>query len=326
MGSVLPPEIFAYICGQIDPSHLVPVCRVSRLLRDQAQRILYLRPDLRGQKIKSVRSWCLAVTQHSHLAERVHSLSLQPPDDLDPADAGRISVALRKCVNLKSLAVLRVEHPWPYTPGSLHTWMLEDCPFRLTTFTNSYFSCGRLEKIWDTQREIRVLSFPKTVPPHAFIRSPGTKFPADTQLPNLIALEVLCDSDLTDIYRPLQRIQIRIIDSLPDLSRFSRTLTTLSLGRSASLSFKDIFLCIARMLPTLLHLGIFKHKAASPGTSPLFGVTHRVCIIHSGCEPFGEDCHRSPWSVHPHRDPCSPNAQYSQLYIESASLFRPRNP
>ncbi|KAJ7288034.1 hypothetical protein C8J57DRAFT_505074 [Mycena rebaudengoi] len=222
MGPMLPLEIFAYICGQIDPCHLVPVCRVSRLLR---------------RKMKSVRSWCLAVTRHSHLAERVHCLSLQLPDDLDPADAGRISVALRKCVNFKSLAVLCVEYHGPYAPGSLHTWMLEDCPFRLTTFTNTYFNCGRLERIWDTQREIRVLSFPKTFPPHAFIMSPGTKFPADTQFLNLIALEVLCDNHLTDICRPLQRIQIRVIDSLPDLSKFSRTLTTLSLGRSAGLSF-----------------------------------------------------------------------------------------
>ncbi|KAJ7288029.1 hypothetical protein C8J57DRAFT_1278767 [Mycena rebaudengoi] len=261
---VLPPEIYAYICEQVDPAQLGPVCRVSRLLRDQAQRILYRTVDLRGRKIKSVRSWCLAVTRHSHLAERVHSLSLQPPSDLDPADAERISIALRKCTNLKSLTVLRVRIP--YTSGSLHTWMLEDCPFRLTAFTNSYFNPGRLEKVWDTQREIRVLSFPETFPPSAFTMNPGTP------LPNLIALEVPCHGPLgamrhlANINRPLQRIQMQVVQSLPDLSQFSRTLTTLTLGRSAwytgNPSIEDIFLSVARMLPELLHLGISEPKAA----------------------------------------------------------------
>ncbi|KAJ7288030.1 hypothetical protein C8J57DRAFT_1706551 [Mycena rebaudengoi] len=267
MSRHLPPEICAYICEQVDPAQLGPVCRVSRLLRDQAQRILYRTVNLRERNMKSVRSWCLAVTRRPHLAERVHSLSLQPPSDLDPADTKRISIALRKCTNLKSLTVLHVRIP--YTSGSLHTWMLEDCPFRLTTFTNSYFNPRKLEKIWDTQREIRVLSL-----------QDSPEFPAsDTQLPNLIALELSTVHEL-DVKRPLQRLQIHFHQqSFSHLSHFSATLTTLNLLRiwTRNEPIVDVVVRVVHVLPALVHFGITEpdrietrhHRSYHPEASPI---------------------------------------------------------
>jgi hypothetical protein len=40
--------------------------------------------------------------------------------------------------------------------------MLEDCPFQLTAFTNSYFESRWLGKFWDMQPDIRLLSFPES--------------------------------------------------------------------------------------------------------------------------------------------------------------------
>ncbi|KAJ7288035.1 hypothetical protein C8J57DRAFT_1278794 [Mycena rebaudengoi] len=185
--SVLPPEICAHICELIDPSLLGPACRVSRVFRDEGQLFLFRSVDLRSCDIKSVRSWCLAVIRHSHLAERVHTLSLQLPNELDPADAARISSAFRKCVNLKSLAV----------------FYDQNCPFQLTAFINSYFESGGLREFWDMQPDIRLLSFPE---PCTHCWGP---MPDDSQLPNLIAVEIADDIQLgTFITRPLQRIQI----------------------------------------------------------------------------------------------------------------------
>ncbi|KAJ7274252.1 hypothetical protein C8J57DRAFT_1315048 [Mycena rebaudengoi] len=167
---VLPPEICAHICELIDPSLLGPVCRVSRVFRDEGQLFLFRSVDLRSCDIKSVRSWCLAVIRHSHLAERVHTLSLQLPDKLDPADAGRISSSFRKCVNLKSLAVF-YDRSSPRTSASVYIWMLENCTFRLTAFTNSYFESEELKEFWDMQPDIRLLSFPEPYTCYWFVLS-----------------------------------------------------------------------------------------------------------------------------------------------------------
>ncbi|KAJ7288005.1 hypothetical protein C8J57DRAFT_1165542 [Mycena rebaudengoi] len=253
MTSVLPPEICAHICGLIDPALLGPVCRVSRVFRDEGRRLLFQSVDLRLRScdIKSVRSWCLAVIRHSHLAERVHTLSLQLPNELDPADAARISSAFRKCVNLKSLAVF-YDRSLPRTSASAYTWMLENCTFRLTAFTNSYFESGGLREFWDMQPDIRLLSFPE----------PGfCHLPIDSQLPNLIALRVADDLPLgfsTAINRPFQRIQMPFGSHISSLSRYSATLTTLNillkLGPTAPI--ENVAMFVADALPALIHFGI----------------------------------------------------------------------
>ncbi|KAJ6616691.1 hypothetical protein B0H10DRAFT_1381067 [Mycena sp. CBHHK59/15] len=57
---LLPPEICATICGEVDRAALGVLCRISPLLRDQAQRMLYHTVDLQDRNMRLLRSWCLA--------------------------------------------------------------------------------------------------------------------------------------------------------------------------------------------------------------------------------------------------------------------------
>ncbi|KAJ7141105.1 hypothetical protein C8R44DRAFT_762743, partial [Mycena epipterygia] len=86
----LPPEICASICGEVaEAGDLALLCRTA------FSCILY--------HTHSLKSWCLSVTRHSHLAERVHTLSLPIPRGLEVPVAIKIGRALSRCVNLKEL-------------------------------------------------------------------------------------------------------------------------------------------------------------------------------------------------------------------------------
>ncbi|KAJ7737147.1 hypothetical protein DFH07DRAFT_95782 [Mycena maculata] len=258
----LPPEICAKICESLSLKDRVTLCRTSRLLADQAQRLIYRTVDLSHSTPLALRSWCLAVTRHSQLAEHVHVLSMGLPIDLSfSSDVGKIARALSRCVNLKELSI----HPDNSGPfgalyesqsSSIQGWIITKCPFRLTKFSNSYFRNSFISQFWTPQSEIRVLAIPNCT----------HNFPIyDDQLPHLIALEV-GDVRSLPVGRALQRIQLRwgrytagSVEQLSALSRYSATLMTLNLLQTSVtplVSTLRIFDKVAQELPLLLHLGI----------------------------------------------------------------------
>ncbi|KAJ6507380.1 hypothetical protein C8R47DRAFT_1101119 [Mycena vitilis] len=262
---VIPPEVNALICAAVeDPTELVTLCRTSCNFRDQAQRILYHRVDLNGRPMRSVSSWALAVTRHPHLAERVHALALQLPETLklSPSDGSKIKGALAACVNLKELRVSCAEVYAHGHPDSIHGWMINDAPFRLTKFANSYFNFNNITDFFDAQSEIRVLSISGS---HGY----GSILSSDTQIPELIALSVPSLNGLP-IRRPLQRLETRFQRDYSPLGGYSATLTTLNLVRERvdwHVSLSDTIIIIAGLLPALAHLGVselIKHTGHQP--------------------------------------------------------------
>ncbi|KAF7352285.1 hypothetical protein MVEN_01192200 [Mycena venus] len=178
----VPPEICAAICIEVDQSGLALLCRTSRLLLGEAQRILYHSVDLRGRGMDAVRSWTLTVTRRSHLAERVHALALQLPDisTLDTSDSVKIGRALRLCVNLKELRLLSEFAQYQRRVDGIHSWMMSECPFRLHNIEIDSESQNRWNApFWKNQTEIRVLSMPYCRRLPAFF---------ENQVPKVIAL------------------------------------------------------------------------------------------------------------------------------------------
>ncbi|KAJ7735026.1 hypothetical protein B0H16DRAFT_1695739 [Mycena metata] len=258
----LPPEICAHICEDVTRKDLVTLCRTSRSFGNQAQRMLYHTVDLSRSTLRALVSWCLAVTRRSHLAERVHTLSLGLPGDLSSSsDVGKITRALSKCLNLKELTVHgnafgSFGPSWESTTTATQGWIINKCPFRLTKFHNGYFKNSFLAEFWTPQTEIRVLAIPNCY----------DRFPAfDDQLPHLVALEVGGVAALPED-RALKRIQLHWrryagVDDLSTLSRFSATLTTFNLIQTLvqpHVSTLQILNKLAHELPALLHLGIIE--------------------------------------------------------------------
>ncbi|KAJ7181470.1 hypothetical protein C8R43DRAFT_1116840 [Mycena crocata] len=258
----LPPEICAQICKDVGRKDLVTLCRTSRLFGDQAQRMLYRKVDLSRCTTRALLSWCLAVTRRSQLAERVHTLSLSLSYGLSfSSDVTKIAKALSKCLNLKELSIHR-DIFGSFGPrkdmdgGSIQGWIVTQCPFRLTKFSNGYFKTSFLAQFWTPQSEIRVLAIPNC----------HDRFPLfDDQLPHLVALEV-GNLKALPADRPLQRIQLRwgrygTVDSLSCLGRYSASLTTLHLVQhfvvpsTSTLQILDTF---AHELPALLHLALIE--------------------------------------------------------------------
>ncbi|KAJ7140967.1 hypothetical protein C8R44DRAFT_726662 [Mycena epipterygia] len=258
----IPPEICAKICEDVERADLISLLTISRLFSAQARRFIYRMVDLRRCSHRALMSSCLAVTRHTQLAERVHSLLLDLPADLAlSSDGPKIARALSKCVNLKELtiknendAIFGGVSEYSARP-SIQGWMITKGPFRLTKFANSYFRDSFLSQFWSAQSEIRILSIPTC-----------ETFPCyDDQLPNLIAVDVGTALALPKA-RGLQRIQLRIrrsgyLEQLSALSRYSATLTTLNLRQAGisgllGISTLDILDKIAQEVPGLLHLGL----------------------------------------------------------------------
>ncbi|KAJ7502544.1 hypothetical protein B0H11DRAFT_1989056 [Mycena galericulata] len=258
----IPPELCAKICEEIGMGRvrdLLALCRISRMFRDQAQRLIYHTVVLRDCSSKRLGSWCLAVTRHSQLAERVHSLILGLQSDLAlSSDAPKLARALAKCVNLKELSVYDDTSGYRKLTScheSIQGWIINKCPFRLQKLVNAYFKNSFLSQFYTAQSDIRILSIPHCHGP----------FPChDAQLPNLIAVEVARVSALPKD-RPLGRIQLHIyssrdnLEQLSALSQYSATLTTLNILQNRvtdMVSIRAIFTKVAREVPTLLHFGI----------------------------------------------------------------------
>ncbi|KAF7352300.1 hypothetical protein MVEN_01193700 [Mycena venus] len=248
----IPPEICAAICVEVDQSGLVLLCQTSRLLLDEAQRILYHSVDLRGRSMDAVRSWTLAVTRHSHLAERVHALALQLPDisTLNTSDSVKIGRALRLCVNLKELRLLGEFAQYQRRVDGIYMWMMSECPFRLHSIEIDSESQSHWNApFWKNQTEIRVLSMPYCRNLPAFL---------ENQVPQVIALGLLSLRDLP-AGRPLQRVETRPQRDFSPLAQYSRTLTTLNLRgewRHREFSIEETLTAIAASVPSLLHLGL----------------------------------------------------------------------
>ncbi|KAJ7467029.1 hypothetical protein FB451DRAFT_1369483 [Mycena latifolia] len=223
----LPPEVWASICGELDERrHLVLLRRTSRHFRDQTQRILYYRVDLEKCSMRSVKSWCLAATRHSRLAERVQALALLLPGNLKPSDATKIERALTSCLNLKELKLSGEVYPNGRRVNSLNGWMINDCPFRLTKFSNSIL-----------ERSLR-------------------------SLPNLIAVGTPWQT-ASRAGRPLQRIEIGFQTDSSSLAQYSKTLTTLNMLRiwfERTSTIWGTLISIADLLPALVHLGIVERE------------------------------------------------------------------
>jgi hypothetical protein len=239
--STLPPEICGVICTELKElgGNLALLCRTSRNFSREAQRILYHSVDLRERKMRAVKSWARAVTQHTHLAERVHALALQLPPNIDSLDASatKIVVALRRCVNLKELQ-------------GVHGWMTIGCRFRLQKFENLLYCQDRWDDdFWKEQTQIRVLSLPSALPSF------------DNQLPELIALGTDTLRDLPA--RPLQRVETAPHGNFSALGQYSQTLTTLNVRGHWShhiFSIPETLAAIARSLPALRNLSIVELK------------------------------------------------------------------
>ncbi|KAJ7368978.1 hypothetical protein DFH08DRAFT_37061 [Mycena albidolilacea] len=241
--STLPPEICGSVCHELKElgGNLAPLCTTSRNFSREAQRILYHSVDLRGREMRAVTSWAYTITEHTHLAERVHALVLPAIESLDMSDNAKFVKALRKCINLKELR-------------GAHGWMLSGFPFRLQKFENLVpWEGGVGDDFWKTQTEIRVLSLPYLPNLPSF----------ENQLPNVIAL----GTPTLDVLpaRPLQRVETRFLTSrdFSPLAQYSQTLTTLSVrGALASVQFSipDILTSIAVSVPALLHLSIIEHR------------------------------------------------------------------
>ncbi|KAJ6507387.1 hypothetical protein C8R47DRAFT_1066242 [Mycena vitilis] len=251
----IPPEVCSLICAAVvHRAELATLCRTSRAFRDEAQRILYRRVNL-GHQTRQLKSLALAVTRHSHLAERVHTLVLRLPETLklSPLDGSRIKDTLGACINLKELRVSCAD-AYPFSsPASIDGWMLNDASFRLIKFANSYFRFDCIMGFLDAQSEICVFS----------TTTHYGRFPSsDAQLPNLIAISVVSLESLP-AGRPLQRIETRFHHDYSPLVRYSGTLTSLHLmgqWMDYGSTLSDTLIIISDMLPALVKLGVTEQR------------------------------------------------------------------
>ncbi|KAJ7050005.1 hypothetical protein C8F01DRAFT_718939 [Mycena amicta] len=253
----LPPEICGLICDLVERKTLLQLSRVSRSFCDQAQRIIYHTVDLRSNA-EALSSWCRAVSRNPKLGGYIRRLTVSSSELVAGSDdAAKVTRALKKCPNLKRLAVHADVRRWRiYACNEIQTWIVGQGPFRLTHFSNSHFRNSFLHAFWNKQTGIQLLSLPLVVcgPPEAFPCR-------EDQLPNLVALEVASTDLLPTTARPLKRIQIRLNHlhtprELSRLSLFSATLTTLNLCDIALRSASITIATIARAVPNLVHLGI----------------------------------------------------------------------
>ncbi|KAK7036053.1 hypothetical protein R3P38DRAFT_2910384 [Favolaschia claudopus] len=260
----LPPEIcleiFSWVLLDGTPASLYPFLRVCRYYQAQAQHLLYHNVDLSGCDLQKVRSWCLGVTRHQHLAHRVRFLSLSLPVTLEARDNGKIGHALNRCVNLKDLWIEpRIEHAHQsslaYINHSNEWRLLDKRAFRLRKFTDTYFNMSCSPPFWRDQQDIRLLSIVQS-----------STFPLNYDVEPLPRLESLAarPQALPHRTRNLQYLQLHLHDNSRDLEHMTRirvhqsTLQTLSVVRIGAkvISTFDIITQAAHFLPDLTNLYI----------------------------------------------------------------------
>ncbi|KAJ7162215.1 hypothetical protein C8R46DRAFT_1353210 [Mycena filopes] len=254
----IPPEIYETICTDVEPADLAMLCRTSRPFRDQAQRILYHKVDLGiCRKSRSLKSWCWAVAHSCRLAERVHTLVLRLPlpHELRPTDVTTIRRALQACVNLKDLTIFPDKVRLDTPPESVDAYLMDELPFRLTKFTNSYFMFAVLDRFFTMQTDIQMVSMPY------FEHARDREF----HLPRLVALG-FCPFHLLPPRSPLQRLWTNIQPDMSPLRSYSASLTSLHINLSIGWgepTISHVILTIVELLPGLMHLAITMNRHIS---------------------------------------------------------------
>ncbi|KAF7315980.1 hypothetical protein MIND_00115000 [Mycena indigotica] len=251
----LPPEICALICSMVEFETLLKLCRVSHSFRNQTQRIVYRSVNLQRCSRAKRMTWFRSMSRNPQLGAYLHTLRI-PPIDLE--EGQRLAFVLKKCPHLNVLDFQGLNVNNGYSCDAIHTWVIDNMPFRLTHFTNSYFRSTFLTSFWKKQTGIKVLSLPLVSSADRLV------FPChDGQLPNLIGLEVPNTLMLPTNSRPLQRIQLQghlnarqTMFDLTVLARFSSTLTTLNLCLVAMPPFPSTLHTIAQAVPNLTYLGL----------------------------------------------------------------------
>ncbi|KAF8189383.1 hypothetical protein BJ912DRAFT_926128 [Pholiota molesta] len=156
---VVPPEICGLICQNVQRRDLHSLCAVSRAFRGEAERLLYTSVKLHRKR--KFRSFCLAAIRRPYLVQRLHTLvMLMPPQlDLDADELERISKMLHLATNLRHLHVLGERPPQmqPTNDEAVQVWIINGHKFKLKTFVNSYFQQHLLIYFLHTQPTIETL-------------------------------------------------------------------------------------------------------------------------------------------------------------------------
>jgi hypothetical protein len=144
---------------------------------------------------------------------------------VDPEDFSRIVKMLRLSTELRDLRVLCDSSSRPGM--AIQSWMLEGHTFKLTTFANSYFSYGRMEKFLASQPEIETLHIVRKY-------SAGLD---GTLMPNLKNLHCSISAGMSDLYGlpsafhnksnwERLRVTMSFLGHSQELERFSRWIKT----------------------------------------------------------------------------------------------------
>ncbi|KAF7305762.1 hypothetical protein HMN09_00729900 [Mycena chlorophos] len=259
-----PPEVVSLVCHEIsDRATLAFLCRTSRAFLSIAQHVLYHTVDLEELPESLIISFFVAVADRSHLAARVHSLTVQIPGRIMHRNfAEKFAAALRVCEKMKDLAILRRKNGF-WKKDTDNTWIFDDCQFHLTTFINSYFEFGRkLLPFLENQPHLRVLA--ATGDPHGVIHPEVFDPP---RVPNVVA--VCGDIQFLPKERPLEKVETsligqRDIDLLPILRRFSATLTTLNLRFTLWCHPTEVIRLLSDLCPALRHLAVMELGSRGP--------------------------------------------------------------
>ncbi|KAJ3502898.1 hypothetical protein NLJ89_g8679 [Agrocybe chaxingu] len=240
----LPQEICGIICKEVGIEYVHNLCLLSHSFRHEAERLLYVDPWVVG--MRAVKSWCFAVNRRPYLAHGIQWLTifLPPQLDFEADDLTHLYSALHHCVNLTELYVhMHV----PTLPGNalakisneVQAWILEDHPFKLKSFKNSYFRPNTLAKFLRSQPTIKTL----------MLKNSGPAGINDVPMPNLRNLE--CSSGT------LQEL------SMP--SWHPRRITRLEYKLDCASDVEELgtFVAVTQFAETLKSLSIYRHSTAN---------------------------------------------------------------
>jgi len=269
----LPSEVLAQILQHLPPNDLSMVCRVSREVLDEAERLLYVRVEL--SNVSHIKTWCDTVSQRPHLSPRTQSLKIIMPrqtNAFESMDLWQLNRACKSCTHLKELFILVDEDEtlldWDQYVDPL--WFIEDCPFRLTKFVCNYLPPKLLGIFFISQPDIRILS----------VRGDWGVKASSGILPTLTAIDV--DSfPAVRISKPqaIRTLQIHLSMFGPKLSAITRALTrhytkltSLSLVcNSTPWSMTEILQSIGGVLPSLKSFCYFDERTAHGHTNRASG-------------------------------------------------------
>ncbi|KAF7294051.1 hypothetical protein MKEN_01451500 [Mycena kentingensis (nom. inval.)] len=260
-----PNEILLLICKELPRGTLATLCRTSRALLGVAQHVLYVQISLADYAygLKRLRSWCLAINAHPHLATRVQSLVLRLPnlgslpESLSFDDAHQLQAALRRCTRLQRLAIFKADRS--ARRGCNAAWLLGGCAFRLHGLINEYFALDDdFASFLSQQTELRRLSLD-----HIERTCTGARYLgafSGEAMRNVITASVPDHRDLRPEWR-LERLEIAYRVSSNDALRlqdYVRTLTVLNILTPENWRYSRVCLAdsvdpISKLLPNLVH-------------------------------------------------------------------------